>query len=90
MPGISVSASTELLKKLESIGISKSKVFQFGAEMALSGGKEAYEESMAEAKSLRSKVEVKELKIEQLEATIRNIKEELSFVRGKLIEKEGS
>lgn len=84
MPNYSVSVPIALNERIVGKGYSPSKLFAMGAEIALKGGLDA----LKNLKDYEERLEVKQMKIDQMEKTINNLREELAYIRPKLVEKE--
>lgn len=77
----SVSFPNEVFKQLIDRAISPTKAAQLGAEVALKGGIDA----LKNTQTLEDALDVKSMKIEQLELRIKNFKEEIAFLRPKAV-----
>lgn len=80
----SVSFPDETFQQMINKGINPSKAAQLGAKIFLSGGEAALED----LKLLHERIEMKDIKIGNLEQRIANLQEELSHVRKKIVEAE--
>lgn len=84
MPGISVSATKEEIRMLDEQAISQTKVFRLGINVIKIGGLSALDDH----NNLLDEIKKKDIEIEELKKQVKNLHEELEFLRKKYVMEE--
>lgn len=84
----SVSLPNEDFGKMVQRQLSPSKVFKLGLELSLKGGTKAFDELRLEVENSKEEIRLKNQEITALRGKIKDLREELTFVRAELVGKK--